>query len=709
MSADESLAAPVTGAVFVATHPDRMAVAVRSLLFRTPMVVHVGILYSLYSSSFRELQAEYSDRLVIRPVGSVAELCNVVYEETRAHILVVDDVVVFPPDPLRNALEWLNNDLRISSVSFLCNAADFLSFPTRNLPGGRPVDGHDEISITQALRALSPKAVPAPITYAAGHAVLVSASALGAVGELMAPASARFDIAVADFSVRAREKGFIDVIDTATFVTRPSDAAVWPIDDTLTYDDRGWLLHRHQSMVAFLDEQRTSGDSAFALAHQVARVKVNGLRVLIDGSCFGPHEVGTQVATLHTIKALAEHSDVAQVCVTLPGSVPGYAAGVLTMPKVRALTGGDSVDAVGPIDIAYRPYQPTPGWDVVKWKNLGVRLVVSVLDTIAFHNGGYFASTGDWMAYRSHLLDAVSAADAVTVISDDVIGQMTLHQFPVDASRVRSVPLGTEHLNGDQPTQLPRALAARGFGVGAFALCLGVNYTHKNRELALAAHELVRAEGFDLALVIAGTAVPNGTSRVSEARLGSREHVFVIPEVSGPERNWLLRHAAFVWYPTSAEGFGLVPFEAAAFGTPTVAVAFGPVQELAVIREDGRGLGCRDGRGVGGAGIGGAGGGAGIGGAGGGAGIGDAGIVGAGIGGAGGGADSRDFGADVPLLAKNWDSAALADVALSFLRDPDLKRRHTQAVSLAGQQYRWDRTADTLVRLFRETLGRPKR
>ena len=212
---------------------------------------------------------------------------------------------------------------------------------------------------------------------------------------------------------------------------------------------------------------------------------------------------------------------------------------------------------------------------------------------------------------------------------------------------------------GNESVELPRALASRGFGVGPFALCLGVNYTHKNREIALAAHELVRSHGPDLALVMAGAAVPHGTTRISEARLGSREHVFVIPEVTGPERNWLLRHASFVWYPTSAEGFGLVPFEAAAFGTPTVAVDFGPIAELSTPVDPA--------------------------------------------------ATTREFGADVPRFATSWDAAALADTALAFIADPDLSRRHVAAVAAAGRAYRWDRTADTLVTLFRDTLGRPKR
>ena len=645
----------LTAIAFVESSPDHFVVGVRSMLDRTNLDVVVGVLYPIFAAEFASL----GPRVTVRPVGSVSQLINETYHERRTHVAVLHDVVVLPPNPFDTALEWLRDDVRFASVSFLGNASEFLSFPVRNQPVGRPPDGHDETTITRRLRMLTPPARPAPVMYAKGPLVILSASALGAVGELVAPASARFDVAVADFSARARAKGFVDVVDTSTFLLRPSDVAVHPTDDSLTYDDRGWLLHRHPSLVAFLDEERNADESAFAIAHRVARVKIGGLRLLIDGSCFGPNQVGTQVATLHTIAALAEHPDVAEVVVALPGPMPPYAAKKLTAEKVRALTiPADGLRAYKEsTDVAFRPYQPTPGWDAEAWSGAGNRLVVSVLDTIAFHNGGYFASTGDWMAYRSHLLQCVHRADAVTVISDDVVGQMRLHGFPIADARLHAIPLGTEHLSGVEETQLPKELLARGFSTGPFALCLGVNYTHKNRELAMAAHNLVRAAGHDVALVLAGASVPHGTTRLAESRHGSKAHVFVLPELAAAEKNWLLRHASFVWYPTSAEGFGLVPFEAAAFGTPTVAVDFGPLHELLIGDHSRR----------------------------------------------------REHGDDVPVLAANWTPEGLAEVACRFLADPDLARRHTDAVRDAGTHYSWGRTASSLVGLFRDVLALPKR
>ena len=638
----------LTGVVYVGTHPERYLVVVRSLLERTNIDIVVGCLYAQFLSTFAGL----GPRIQTCMVGSVSELCNVTYAERRTHLAVVNEPCLLPPDPFTPALSWLADDLRYSTVSFLSNAADFLSFPVRNLAQDRAPDGHDEQTITRRLRTLEPIAAPTPVTYACGPLVLISASALGAVGDIVAPASARFDIAVADFSVRAREKGFVDVIDTSTYILRPSDLAIETIDTTLTPDDRGWLLHRHQSMVAFLEHQRISGDSPFALAHQVARVKVSGLRILIDGSCFGPNQVGTQVATLHTIRALAANPDVSGVCVALPGPIPPYAADVLRASKVEArVPEGGNLHTFGPVDIAFRPFQPTPGWDVGAWKAAGIRFVISVLDTIAFHNGGYFVSSGDWMAYRSFLEECVRSCDAATVISADVAEQMVLHRFPIERARIFPVPLGTEHLRGDERGLLPDELAARGFVGGAFALCLGVNYSHKNRELALDAHEMVRAAGHDLALIFAGPSVPHGTTRVLEARRGPREKVFVLPEITEPQRNWLLRHASLVWYPTSAEGFGLVPFEAASFGTPTVAVNFGPVRELA----------------------------------------------------------GRSFGDDVPVLAADWSALSLSNAALALLDDPGLARRHVEALVAAGDRYSWQASGEAFVRLFRQVLSQPKR
>jgi glycosyltransferase involved in cell wall biosynthesis len=64
------------------------------------------------------------------------------------------------------------------------------------------------------------------------------------------------------------------------------------------------------------------------------------------------------------------------------------------------------------------------------------------------------------------------------------------------------------------------------------------------------------------------------------AHINLRGRFHAVGHVTGESRAWLLQKAAAVLYPTSAEGFGFVPYEAAALGTPTTFTAFGPLYEV---------------------------------------------------------------------------------------------------------------------------------
>ncbi len=642
---------PTTVVMFVADSPERWLMSVRSVLLHTEHPIVIGVLYPIHGQSFDGLDA----RVSWGGIGSISELIDTTFRSTGGHVIVVDDAVSLPLDPFANATAWASADLRVATVSFLCNAASSLSFPIRNRTDARVEGAHNEQSLTHVLRTERPRQSRAPIPLAAGPVVFLTASGLGAIGRFEAPASARFDVAVADFSARATQKGFLNLVDTATFVGRTADAAIRPTDDDMRADDLGWLLHRYRFLIGTVDAHRTSGDSPFAHQHQLARVKVQGLRVLVDGSCFGPHETGTQVACAQTIRALAEHPAVSWVGVALPGQVPSYAADVFASPTVDARQNNDPA-SFGVVDIAFRPYQPVEGYDPAPWRRTAVRYVVSVLDVIAYANGSYFPDGGAWQRYCDSFDHVVGVADGVTVISGDVRAQMHLHGLAIEDERISVVPLGTEHLGAGLTTRYPAQLESLGFSGRRFALTLGVNYHHKNRELAIAAHRELRGRGLDLDLVMAGPAVPFGSTRLAEsserfADRSSQDWLHVLPEVHEHERNWLLSHAALAWYPTSAEGFGLPPFEAAAFGVPTVSVGFGPISELA-----------------------------------------------------GGPAAGS-----LPLLASSWAPAKLADVAEQLLLDPALATAHCDALLRSGRQYSWAAHAERLVTVFRELLAAPRR
>jgi glycosyltransferase involved in cell wall biosynthesis len=633
----------VVAAIFVPRRPENFLGTVQRLTEECRIPVVLGAPKKAMLGPLNDLGLDCIE------TWSAATLVNDLWIATRANVLVVTDAVLVPPDFLAVGLELLQGDLRVATVSFLSNAASFLSFPHRNQPVERPVEGHDEVSVTRRLRLSAPVDGPVPIPMATGAAVLLSSVALGAVGLLENARSGIFAAALADFSFRGRQRGFVDLLDARTFYARPSDISVEVPAETvgtgLTLDDNGWLHERHPMAHAFVDSERASADSPLALALSTARAKVVGVRVLVDGSCLGGQEMGTQVTTVALIEALAARADVREVCVALPGPIPNYAQRVLTHPKVRAepLVGGH-LSPFGRVDIAHRPFQPNEGFSVEEWREVADRIVVTVHDLISFHVGAYSGDTGVWLRYRQTLRDSLARVDGVVVVSDDVRQQVELHRLPVDANRVFVIPNGTEHLTGAEKARMPEELLARGFVAGEFLLCLGTNYTHKNRDLALRTFGELRRRGRDLALVMAGAGVPWGSSRVLEAASGERDQVIVLPDVASDERNWLLRHASLVIYPTSAEGFGLVPYEAARFGTATVHVGFGPLAEI---------------------------------------------------------------GGELPVVARDWSPEALADAAEALLADPSLAARQVASCLETGAGYTWARAAATLTDTYRMLLARP--
>jgi glycosyltransferase involved in cell wall biosynthesis len=141
--------------------------------------------------------------------------------------------------------------------------------------------------------------------------------------------------------------------------------------------------------------------------------------------------------------------------------------------------------------------------------------------------------------------------------------------------------------------------------------------------------------------------VPYGSSRTDEdAAWGPDLPVYVVPDVSSEERNWLLRHAEVVLYPTSAEGFGLVPHEAAAFGTPTVFVPFGPLGERFP---------------------------------------------------------------DLPAAPRDWSIEELAKATDTLLRDPAIARQQVQTIAQDTERYDWANTAAAVVDVYRAVLAKPAR
>jgi glycosyltransferase involved in cell wall biosynthesis len=649
-AADGALAAkqvPAVAVLFVPpTNANHLMTAVSALKSEGVPVVTGGSSREA-TVAFREVGC---DCLV---AANPADLINQVWALHHLPVLVVGDAVSLPESFLGPALRLIDDDLRVGTVSFLCNDAAFLSFPFKNEPSKQPPEGHDPLSVTRRLRELTPHGPPVPIPTAAGSVVLLAPSALGSVGALVSATRTELGGTIADFAARARAKGFLHLLDDSTFYRRHRAAGDAShnikMNDDLLPQERHWVHTTHPNEIEFIDHETDLPTSPLALSHGVARVKVMGLRVVVDGSYLGPHQTGTQVSILATVEALCRRRDVREVVVALGNDVPQYAAETLSLPKILArAVDFETLAGLDHCDVAHRLVQPDQWFSVERWRTVADRVVVTVLDLIAYRNGAYHQNAREWLTYRDAIRTGVADADAVVTISEDVKKQIEIERLAVDPQRLHAIPFGTEHLTGNEQTELPSELLARGFIEGQFILCLGNDYAHKNRDIAIEVVAELRRRGHAHALVMAGPSVPYGSSRLSEASLLLKSaaqiesEVYLLPDLPSAERNWLMRHADLVLYPSSSEGFGFVPYEAARFGTPSIFTRFGPLTELAP---------------------------------------------------------------DIPVSALDWSPEALATAADVLLSDPAQARLQVESLLNAGSKYTWAGTAERLTELYRHVMA----
>jgi glycosyltransferase involved in cell wall biosynthesis len=298
--------------------------------------------------------------------------------------------------------------------------------------------------------------------------------------------------------------------------------------------------------------------------------------------------------------------------------------------------------------VFHRPQQTFSPRDVGLALTLGERFVISQLDLIAYRNPGYFADGASWEDYRAASRHGLSAAERVVVFSAHTRDEL-LADALVDAARVRIVPPGLNHRSVKAPRRPPTLDIDWPAG---FLLCLGTDFRHKNRVFALGLLAALRRQhGWSGGLVLAGTHVSPGSS-VQIEREYMLEHpdladfVVSLGTVDEHEREWLVANAAAIAYPSVYEGFGLVPFESALSGVPSL---FAPQSSLADVAPAGTA-------------------------------------------------------AIVP-----WDLSASAAGALALLTDTAAREDHVQTLAAAARELTWEAAAAATVDIYREAALAPVR
>jgi glycosyltransferase involved in cell wall biosynthesis len=473
--------------------------------------------------------------------------------------------------------------------------------------------------------------------------VLVRRSALDLVGagdwSTSSPAAQ-----LADLGERCAAVGLGHVL--ADDVLADGTAAVVGPEEAAALDAR----HPHRRSARELEGGE---DSPIGDAVLVASRGLDRLSVTIDGRSLGLARAGTQVHALELIAALGRTGRVALRVLTPPDLDADAARAFAAIPDLTELPYATAAAAVSraaddgaPIaetDIVHRPSQVFSASDLTLLLPLGRRIVVTHQDLIAYRVAGYHDSVEHWERYRRITRDTLAGADHVVFFSEHARADALTDDL-VDPGAASVVPIGVDHHVLASRGAIGRRPAALGEDDPAFLLCLGSDLRHKNQAFAVELAAALRADhGWRGRVVFAG---PTGSIGAAPTGAEDGELVVRLGPVSEDEKTWLLGRAAAVVYPTTYEGFGLLPFEAGAAGTPCV---FAGQTSLAEILPEGA----------------------------------------------------------ATLVA--WDARASAAAVAPLLEAGEARSAHVGLLREAGERYRWDETAAALVALYEEVLvARPR-
>jgi glycosyltransferase involved in cell wall biosynthesis len=202
--------------------------------------------------------------------------------------------------------------------------------------------------------------------------------------------------------------------------------------------------------------------------------------------------------------------------------------------------------------------------------------VVTVHDIMPFEHPSWYPRNEGWIFRRTTSL-VVRRASRIVVPSEYVRGRL-VSLLEIDPARITVVPLGVS--GAYSRASAPGAVCAR-FGVKPkeFGVCVGAVSTRKN--LIPVIRALGQLGGTRLPLLLVGPDGHGADATDAEiARLGDNVQVRRTGFLPDEEAAALVKAAAVLVHPALEEGFGLVPLEAMAAGTPVIAARVSAVPEV---------------------------------------------------------------------------------------------------------------------------------
>ncbi|MCS6842038.1 MAG: glycosyltransferase [Roseiflexaceae bacterium] len=522
--------------------------------------------------------------------GGFVTTVNLGMTATTPHdVVLVNSDVIVPPLWLERLRDAAYHRSTIATATPLSNNGSLLSVPQRNepaetLPPGLTLEAADARIRTASLR-LRPI-----IPTAVGFCTYIRRQAIDLAGVFDTVFSPGYGEEV-DFSQRTLRYGLQHVAADDVLVFHRGGRSF----ELLSAAWRKRLQEAHEEIIRerypwfhpWVSQVKRETSSPLATAIGRARAALTDRTVAIDLRGITPTPSGTSVAAIEHVRALTAYA---------PGNVRVIAIVAdhfnqerrrsIEQLVDRVITATEAQLAPSPwIDLIHRPYQLYTGEDLFFLRSVAHRSMFSQLDLIQYANPSYAATFEEWQELRRVTQLGFALMDGVAFNSTDVLQDAAHHGLWVPPERSIVLYAGFDQPIPDRAQRKPERIADP--EKTPFLLMLGNDYRHKNRVYAIRAfHELVVQYNWPGNLVFAGPRIDKHASSQDDEERIKRQHpllagrILDLGVVSEAERRWLLAHASVVLYPSVQEGFGFIPFEAAALGTPALATRGSSLEEV---------------------------------------------------------------------------------------------------------------------------------
>ncbi len=510
---------------------------------------------------------------------------NLAFEWSRPRdVIVLNSDVVVPPqwlERLRAAAYCMST---VATATPLTNSGTIVSVPYRSQPIDHLIGGKTVEEVDARIRANSLRLYPT-IPTAVGHCVYFRRLALDLVGYFDPVFSPGYGEEV-DFSQRAVMVGFYHVVADDLFVYHKGSRSFRTERQKLGDAHEHIVNTRYPWYRDWTTQSANEWKTPLSFAVERAQSALVSYHIAIDLTKIGGPLTGTQVHTLELICALLAEAPIADAHLSLiiPDHVQesellGIENIVYRIYRLSELQGADSPY----FHLVHRPFQlQTPG-ELVFLRRIAERAIISQLDFIAFSNPAYANSYREWAEYKEATRLVFNTVDGIIFLTKQVVEEAAHLGLYIEPDRLQVIPPGANH---HITLSLDPSVSSDRLPSPPFILMLGVSFLHKNRLYALKVlNLLISRYGWKGKLVFAGPTPSTGSSEPEELAFLQNHpevqpYVCYLGSVTEGEKTWLLKNASLVLYPSTREGFGLVPFEAAAVGTPALTVRISALTEI---------------------------------------------------------------------------------------------------------------------------------